>query len=181
MSFRSEFGEDKWVAENVDLPAKGFYLDVGCADPITYSNTAFLRERGWAGLAVDGNPIYAPRWGKEFVNAVISTYPLVQFARHANSVTSRVENGAPQVPAISLTKLLTDRKIETVDFMSVDAEGHEFEVIQSLDLTKWRPQVIVSEFNTGGLPLDFRVYDHLQKSGYRPVHRTFSNFIFLRQ
>ncbi len=181
MNFRSEFGEDKWIVENCELPASGFYLDIGCADPVTFSNTAFLRDRGWSGIAIDGNPIYAPRWGKDFVNAVVSNQPSVEFACHECAALSRVEQGAPTVKTISLGELLRERKIDKVDFMSIDVEGHEFEVIQTLNLAKWTPQLIVSEFNTQGLPLDYRVYDYLLKSGYRAIHRTFSNFIFLRQ
>ena len=31
MNFYSEYGEDRWIAENLKLPDRGFYVDVGCA------------------------------------------------------------------------------------------------------------------------------------------------------
>ena len=62
MNFYSEYGEDRWIAENLKLPDRGFYVDVGCAVPGSGSNTAFLRDRGWGGLVIDANPAYAALW-----------------------------------------------------------------------------------------------------------------------
>ena len=47
--------EDEWIDKNLPLPEKGFYVDIGCEHPFNHSNTAFLRDRGWKGLAIDGN------------------------------------------------------------------------------------------------------------------------------
>ena len=40
----------------------GFYLDIGCNDPITYSNTWLLYLKGWKGIAIDANPTLIERY-----------------------------------------------------------------------------------------------------------------------
>ena len=75
MRFYSSNGEDKWVAKNITLPKKGFYVDIGAAHPTRMSNTAFLRDMGWEGIQVDADPYWIPYWNKiglNLINRVIS-------------------------------------------------------------------------------------------------------------
>ncbi len=53
-----------------------------------------------------------------------------------------------RVPCVTLTEFLTGRGIRTVDFLKIDAEGRDFEALESLDLKRWRPRVIMTEYNT---------------------------------
>jgi hypothetical protein len=186
MNFCSEFGEDKWIAENLPLPATGFYVDVGCAHPTEGSNTAFLRARGWRGLAIDANPLFADKWetagyGSHFVQAFVSDQPIVPFAFSDRVLESRVASNGPRFAATSLARLvpLSDK----IDLLTLDVEGHEFEVFQSLSLglmDSALPPIIVSEYNTRDLGEDYRVSKQLQWRGYRLVHTTRANHIFHR-
>jgi hypothetical protein len=74
--YYSEYGEDRWVVEHLMLPQRGIYLDVGAGHPEINSNTAFLRDRGWRGLAVDANPDYGPHWigRQQFAGASSSNF-----------------------------------------------------------------------------------------------------------
>lgn len=51
------------------------------------------------------------------------------------------------VPAITLKKILDSLKIKKIDFMSLDVEGAELEVLKGLDLTRYRPSYILVEAN----------------------------------
>lgn len=180
--FYSEFGEDRWIAEHLPLPATGFYVDVGCAHPTEGSNTAFLRDRGWQGLAIDANPGYAPLWpAGAFVQAIVSTEPIVGFEFKSAHYESRVCSGQTQfaaVPLQSLVRAHRRRPFETCDFLTLDVEGHEFEALLSLGALL--PPIIVSEYNTRGLGEDMRVHDYLLKNGFTLVHTTTANHIFHR-
>jgi len=182
LNFYSQNGEDEWIANNLVLPEKGFYLDVGCGHPFNQSNTAFLRERGWKGLAVDANPSWTNHWTEElrehFMHGVVSNRrEIVRFDIHAVPEYSRInENGALRYMSVTLGEIIGDR---SVDFMSLDVEGHEFEVITGMDSLKL-PPVIVSEYNTAGIGEDFSVRDYLSYLGFQVVHKTISNLIFLK-
>lgn len=50
------------------------------------------------------------------------------------------------VPCITLTTLFAKHEIENIDIMSVDTEGHDWKVLQQLDLEKYRPSIIRAEY-----------------------------------
>lgn len=179
MKFCSEYGEDRWVFENVKLPEKSFYVDLGCAWPHLYSNTAFLRELGWSGLNIDGNASYAPSWEgvAPFTNCVIGDGGKVQFAEEGVPELSRiVPTGGVAMLTRRLDEMLKDAS--NVDFVSSDLEGAEFDALKTFPWDKQRPRVIVSEYNTYGIGEDFRVKEMLEAMGYVERHRTIANIIF---
>lgn len=178
--FYSEFGEDKWIAENVVLPERGFYLDIGCAWPCLNSNSAFLRDRGWDGANIDGNPSYEKNWDgvATFTNCVIGDGKPIAFEANGVPELSHVGSGE-SVPTRRLDDLLEFSP--HVDFISCDLEGHEFEAMKTFDWKKNRPVCIVSEYATwtpAGVVEDFRVKEMLEAMGYRERHRTTANIIF---
>lgn len=182
-TFHSEYGEDRYIFENLPLPENGgVYVDVGCAFPVDYSNTAFLRELGWTGVAIDANPVYAPMWaGLPFVNALISDRDEIGFkCCEAAPVMSRVSDGAPKVKARTLRSVLDEFGITKIDFLSIDVEGHEFEVVLSLRMLglEKMPATIISEHNTAGIGEDFRVKQLLEGFRYDEVHRTIANIVY---
>lgn len=175
---KSEYGEDQWIEAHVHMPHGGFYVDLGCAWPHINSNTAFLRRRGWRGLAVDGNPAYAHDWVgvEKFVHAVIGDGGEVLFELNPNPDLSRVGSGQA-IQTVRLDSLLEG--IERIDFLSVDLEGQEFAALQTLDWSKHQPPVIIAEYNTHGIGEDFRVRDMLIEKGYRAAHQTIANLVYL--
>lgn len=193
-SFHSEFGEDKWIAKNLPLPEKGFYVDVGCGPPGFGSNTQFLLDSGWNGLAIDANPNYAQHWlgylNVRFVQAMVSCMPVVPFAFKRVPGHSRVETGHILHAAASLDRLVGHFAKQMVprptkiDLLSLDVEGHEFEAIYSLMLLPWAPEIIISEYSTAGLADDYRVKEYLSGPDmpwrYKLVHTTQANHIFQR-
>ena len=174
----SEYQEDQWIEEHLTLPAKGFYVDVGCATPSTDdSNTRFLRARGWDGIGIDANANYAEHWQTPFVAAIVSSQAVVPFEYRRIPTHSRV-TGNVLFAATTLDRILRFFDAPTVDFLSLDVEGHEFEALQSLDMDRYRPKVIISEYSTEGIGDDFRVRDYLLARGYAVVHQTKANLIY---
>lgn len=197
MTYASEYGEDRWIAEHIKLPEKGVYLDVGAGHPQFMSNTAFLRTMGWTGLAVDANPAYAEHWNRLVYNqsptnptcpfkcAVISTLPQERFEFRENVATSRISATGTLTPAVTLKSLLDKHAISHVDFLSIDIEGWEYYAFQTLGIP-W-PKIIVAEYNTAPVsemdePKDFRLLEQLLESDrYSAVYRTIANIIYLER
>jgi len=143
---------------------KGFYVDVGAQDPEVESVTCAFYERGWSGINIE--PV------DEFYNKLVGARPrdinlkiavgrdpglrtLYAFrgsglstldgqisARHENTGLAAEET---VVPVLTLTKIIDDAGAPTIHFLKIDVEGAEGEVLESFDLDRIRPWIIVVE------------------------------------
>lgn len=180
--FYSDDGVDRWIAENLKLPEVGRYVDVGCAHPLRYSNTAFLRARGWTGIAIDGTPEYAPEWkdvaGATFINAVVSDQERVNFLNEkTNALVSRVHPEGESVVAVPLHLIVGK---DQLDFLSMDIEGHEPEVLYAYFRECPPPKILVCEYNSchkGRDPSVINIALHWDMMTL--VHLTDSNAVFI--
>jgi FkbM family methyltransferase len=143
----------------------GFYVDVGANDPIENSVTRHFSERGWRGVNVEpGRAMFdrlvidRPRdvnlhtalSNREGVlpffeiqpHGSLSTLDEETARRHADagySVTRR------EMPVTTLGAVLERHAPATVDFVSIDVEAHEREVLEGVDWTRHRPRVVIVE------------------------------------
>ena len=183
MNFHSQRGEDRWIAENIKLPDHGFYVDIGAAWPDSISNTAFLREKGWQGIQIDADPAYTPLWrnqGLELTVAVVWIEERAAFKVNPEySGISKIEPGAPLVPARKINDILAEKNVQKIDLLSIDVEGSEYAIMTSLDWDKYAPTVLIWEYNTCGKE-DHRLAEFIEKRGYRCVSKTEHNYIHMR-
>lgn len=179
--FASEFGEDQvlWNKFPEFFSRPQFYLDIGAAHPIHGSNTFWLRNLGWSGLNIDADPDWKQYWPEgALIQAIIHTEPRVHFTENPVHVLSRVEPGEDNAQAVRLDDLLKARGVDGIGFLSIDVEGQELRVLESMEgHAKW-PPFIVSEFNTAGIGEDFSVMNYLMPRGYTPIHQTVANIIY---
>jgi FkbM family methyltransferase len=171
----SHFGEDlvilSLLRDRVAEANKGVYVDVGAFDPALFSNTLLLRQHGWSGVNIDANPervdvLRRRRPGDVNVCAAVSNsvrpcrylrYPtegLNQVVEAGAAVEKNAAGeepiGVDEVTTLPLTDLL-DRHLpagSTIDFLNVDCEGQDPNVLASLDWTRWRPRVVAAEANS---------------------------------
>jgi len=183
----SEFGEDTWIAANIQLPKHGFYVDVGAMRPNALSNTYFLRQRGWHGLAIDGHPDCGNFWkdvpNVRFAQALLSSESKGVVFKSAGPCSRIVpSDDGWKMAAHNLGYVLHCHEVESIDFLSIDIEGEEFNAMTTFDFEKFRPSVIVAEYATlmpdGKVKEDFRLRDLLLSKGYREAHRTAANIIY---
>lgn len=198
--FRAEFGEDRflWANHGHLFERPGFYLDIGCGPPVSGSNTHWLRALGWSGVGIDANPGYAEQWERQtkpeltrFLCAILSPAPLVKFTfAHHCPGWSRIGEipGVAQrwFGATRLEPLLSALKVPQIDFLSLDLEGAEFDVLVSAPelFGGMKPaKVIVAEHSTaqtdGQVKRDERVMRLLDD--YRMVHETKANYVFIHE
>lgn len=188
--FHSEDRTDVWLSESGLLPERGFYIDIGCAHPFRYSNTAFLRNRGWTGLAIDGDPAYAVEWrdmpNATFINCVMSSRPMERFLiEPTNALVSRVHDGGLTVQAFTLQHIINDNGVQKIDLLALDIEGMEYDVLEHYlggAYPEILPPVIVAEYNSMHKGCDHRLFNifarNRERYGYDLVHMTPSNAIF---
>lgn len=182
----------------------GFYVDVGAHDPWRFSNTCFFYHRGWQGINIDPRPGVKAVFDRERprdINLEVAiagkpgtlTYhcfdePLLNgfdrdlsAARHADGKHRIV--GTRQVAALPLAAILEQHLPDSrrIDFLSVDVEGMDLEVLNSNDWAKFHPTfVLAEELGLAALagPGQSGTALFLRERGYIPVARTRLTAIF---
>jgi FkbM family methyltransferase len=181
----------------------GFYVDVGCNFPDKYSNTFALYKRGWRGVCIDAVPDFVAahrrlRPRDQQVHAAISNQPgEVSFTwfrdddqiasldpeRSARNSAARREGVAIRVAARALTDVLVEHAVPAeFDLLSVDVEGHDYQVFQSLDFARFRPRLVVVELLGAGRELGELMQQPVARllidAGYQWVGYAYQNGYF---
>jgi FkbM family methyltransferase len=143
----------------------GFYVDVGAASSSIASVTRYFYDIGWSGINIEPLPEYAAELRRERprdrnIEAAAGASPgLCTFhVVHGNHDFStfddvRVSDLAQQgeettpleVEVVTLNDVLRDEAPAAIDFLKIDVEGAERDVLAGLDLSVWRPRVLVVE------------------------------------
>lgn len=184
--FQSEDEVDVWICQNLDVPAHGFLVDVGCAHPILYSQSHWLRARGWNWLAIDGTPEYAAEWvGKEngiFINAVVLDGQPTRFINERmNSLVSRVHPEGEFIQTQKLSSILLGHGVGQIDFMCIDVENSEPVVLKDIFEMSYFPNILVAEYNSEHAGRNPETIMLPIQAGYKLVHLTISNAVFVLQ
>lgn len=169
--------------------ARGFYIDVGAHDPVRYSNTYALYQRGWSGLCLEPNPALHPRFHAarprdRLLAAAASDRDgsahlhLGRHSVHSSLAHSEARHvDSLEVSVRRLDSLLAELRIaDPIDLISVDTEGTELEVLDGLDLSRHRPRLIVLEYNTASV-INKNAQPYLIGHGYQILAMTCWNII----
>lgn len=144
---------------------EGFYVDVGAHDPVHLSVTKHFYDRGWRGINVEPEPgvfasLCAHRPHDVNLNIGISDHEGVMdffespaasgwstFSKeHADSLRARgLEVHTKQLSVSTLADVFRKYVDRPIDFLKVDAESHEYEVLSGGDWRRWRPRVVLVE------------------------------------
>lgn len=202
----SQFSEDiiiEIVLKNAKRN-KGVFIDVGCNHPIEYNNTYLLYLKGWRGINIDGNGTLIELY-QQFRKEDINLHNLVSNKEEevifnlsykdkistidTDHVKSLGENKFPEhlrtkMTTKTLNTILAEHLVDEkeIDLLCIDVENHDFEVLTSIDLDKYKPYLIVIEM------LDFsmnaarenKIYNFLNEKGYTLTHFVFCNGFFVR-
>lgn len=194
--FKSQYGQDKYVFEQLFKSlTTGFFLDIGAHDGITYSNTAHLESVGWNGLAVEPNPdvfsklirnrkchnfngCITSKSGNvnfrkisgysEMLSGIVETYDI----RHISRINREIgDKGGSyidiSVPCLNFKDLVSKFSIKEINFLSIDVEGSELEILHNIDFNFLKIDVVAVENNYG----DSRIPSLLKDFGYQSVAR----------
>ena len=164
--------------------ASGFFVEVGANDPRELSQTFSLEQRGWTGILIEPQPDLAAalrrqRSARVFAEACSSrrnsgsrmTLHLAgghSSFDHALNVADVKPHGSIEVPVRTLDEMLIEAGLPRVDFVSIDVEGHELDVLDGFDLARWRPRLIMIE----DMLLHLRLHRYLTRRGFRWLRRT---------
>jgi FkbM family methyltransferase len=145
---------------------KGFYLDIGANNPFEQSNTMYFYKKGWCGINIDATPgsmVLFNKYRKRDINLEVAvssretemTYYLFEPSFH-NSFEKKYSEefkeklvGQIKINTVQLSKILEKNLGENeIDFLTVDAEGYDYDILMSNDWSKYRPKIVLTEYIT---------------------------------
>jgi FkbM family methyltransferase len=190
--FHSQWGEDRWLAEHLDLPQFGVFVDIGAGDGVRGSNTVYFENLGWRGLCVDADPrnqepLRRQRCCAVDTCAVSATPGLWPFGMYAHKPSwSGLDRRGDDYQQIlvdcrPLQDLLNQWCIGPIDLLSIDVEGTELDVWDSFDHARHQPAVVIVEFDDDHPDRhSHAIRRHLGQDRYRLLHKTPANLILQR-
>jgi FkbM family methyltransferase len=169
---KSGVRQDLFVISELGFKSNGFFVEVGAFDGITSSNTAMLENKfSWSGIAIEpskklGHKLEMNRsclvdhravWShsglelqfEELGDSQLST--LADFVRGGIQGSNRqtITNGSTYlVNTISLNDLLLEYNAPNdIDYISIDTEGSEFEILRTFDFARFNVSIFTIEHN----------------------------------
>jgi FkbM family methyltransferase len=195
-SSKSQLGQDLLALLGSGTTKKGFFVEFGAADGVALSNSYLLEnEFGWSGIlcepsrswhedlkrnrscTIDTRCVYS-KTGDQVgfsENYIGELSGITDFnGDDHNGILNRTITSY-QVETISLLDLLKSHSApKHIEFLSVDTEGSEFEILNAFDFSQYTFGAICVEHNF--LQNRSKVADLLKSNGYRQVYPELSEF-----
>ncbi|MCE3046736.1 FkbM family methyltransferase [Helicobacter kayseriensis] len=203
----SQEGEDLLLRRIFEQQKDGFYVDIGAHHPFRFSNTFLFYKRGWKGINIDAMPNsmklfkrFRPRDTNLEIPVGKSGETLEYFSFNEPALNTFNPNIAAKVQKNPHFKLLKTYSMQItslaeilqqylpqgqkIDFMSIDVEGLDLEVLQSNDWDTYRPKYLLVEALGGGdyeKILTSPLYLYLSSHHYKLFAKTFNTLFFADQ
>lgn len=177
-----------------------FYIEIGANHPIQTSNTyLFYRKHGATGVLVEANPklvadLQRVRPRDTVLHTAVSARsdPTLAFGvcelselsslafDHIQSFGTGTGVATASVPNLHINDLLARCAGRPIDFLSIDVEGVDLEILEAMDFSRFRPLVIQCEPSEHFAPgTALRMTTLLRERGYALAARTSINLIFI--
>jgi len=187
----AQFGEDRALERVFAGVDHGYCVEVGAYDGRTGSATYLFERKGWDCLLVEPNPALAQAISRhrhcQVSNCAASsregeaTFHVARNLEQMSTLDMTTEHdlwirdlgGSLEeitVPTARLDTLLAKAGFPRVDFITIDVEGHELDVLQGFSLDTYRPRIVIVEDN--GDQDESSVRRHLADQGYVNFKRT---------
>lgn len=201
----SQFGEEKKLLKLFNKNIKGIYVDLGCFHPTRSNNTFEFYKRGWKGLNIDLNPLsidlfnYARPKDINICTAISNKKSRKKLyflgdldskntldLNHKNWLSKQFnlkkkDFKIKSIKTNTLGQILEKNKIHSIDFLNIDIEGHELDVLKSFDFKKFLIKVICVEllnYNKLSSAKKKQLVLLLKKNKFKLVDKSAINYIF---
>jgi FkbM family methyltransferase len=183
--------------------SRGFYVDIGAHHPRRFSNTHGFYRQGWHGINIEPNPAaiqtFRTARGRDVnlqcgvgVEAARVRYYLFDEPAlntfDAEVVASRLANtpyklvGSMEVAVERLQDILAAHlpAEQAIDFLSIDVEGYDLQVLQSNDWQRYRPACVLVESRDTSLEEALRgnICLFMRHHSYELFAKTFNTLVF---
>ena len=203
--FYSNWGLDMLADDFFKNRKNGIYIDVGCHQPFLNNNTYRLYKRGWIGINIDLDFNTIDMFNffrKKDLNIQTAVSDKEEernlFFFHNRSAVNTLsdESGikAKEIKKIktrSLNSIIENSRFKNkkINYVSIDVEGFELNVLKGFDLNKYKPDLIIIEFietrikeyylqNIDNI-LDSDIYKFMDKNNYKLINWVHDDLVFV--
>ena len=201
----SQFNEEKNILDLFENNHRGTYVDLGCFHPTKYSNTRKMYNLGWTGLNIDLNPITIELFNfkrPKDINICAALSNKIKktnlYYHHDLSSQNTLSDNhvswmkknfglnnlkRKKIKTTRLDKILKKFKINHIDFLNIDIEGLELEVMSTINLNKLNIKVICIEllaYNQIKKKRKKKILNFLKKNKFKIVERLRENYILTK-
>ena len=189
--------EDLEITKRLNKIKNGFYVDVGGYHPVHRNNTFLLYKKNWRGINIDLSKFSIDLFKfarPEDINlnvAVSKTNKKIKYytqkkISQLTTIHKDIANKRMQGPIIekeilsnTLTALIdkTKYKDKRIDFLNIDAEGADFEILESLNFDVYRPKLICVEIDNKQIE-NSKIFNFLKKQKYTNQWSATFSYIF---
>ena len=162
----SQEGEDMILRRIFEHQQKGFYIDVGAHHPKRFSNTYYFYRRGWKGINIDCSPgsmdLFKTKRKNDINLECAISDKFEQLKLHtynepaintfvpdlwSGQTTNYVLMKTIEMETVTLEYVLSQylKKDKTIDFLSIDVEGMDINVLRSNNWELFRPKIVLVE------------------------------------
>jgi FkbM family methyltransferase len=188
----------------------GFFVDVGCSNPISNNNTYLLyKNKNWSGINIDLDQknidlFNLVRKRDININAAVSSglFKKKIYFYHSKSSINTIEKKVSNyqkakvkkiidINTVTLDSLLIKNNIKNIDFLTIDVEGHEIDVLKGFNIKKYSPSLVVIEFldlkmkklefynNSIKNVLSSNIYKYFIKNNYSLISWNHADLVFV--
>ena len=193
--FCSQFGQDLFVLNELNFKKNGFFVEFGATNGINGSNTYLLENKfNWRGILAEPAKIFYNELNKNrkcFIETNLvwknsksrllfhedfagGLSTIKKFIDHDTQIRKR--NKEYILETISLNDLLVKYNApKIIDYLSIDTEGSEFNILNNFDFNKYKFRIITCEHNF--TPNKNKIHKLLTKNGYVKKHSSLVSFV----
>jgi FkbM family methyltransferase len=193
--YRSQIGQDRILNEQLFKGRKGVFCDVGAHDGISGSNSYFFeKELGWTGVCVEAKPenfqLLQKNRASHLVNGaaynrggevtftsnegwtnMLSGIEEAYNPLHLERINREIKQYGGQtqqitVPCYTLSSIFDQHNLKTIDYLSIDTEGSELQVLEGVDFTQVHINVVNFEVNYPCSKEHRQIQELLTKNGF---------------
>ncbi|MCV0439744.1 MAG: FkbM family methyltransferase [Hydrogenophaga sp.] len=192
MSSGAQYDERSVLLRFFGEKRDGILVEVGASDGLENSHTEFLiRERGWSAILIEPHPRFFEKLSDRYadnpnvitVHAGVLTTPGThrlylnrQISRFLESPVGFDHSGHADVECFTLAHLCEQFDVpRQFDFLTVDAECKDIDVLQSFDWLRWEPELVCVEHT---YPQELHAF--FADKPYSRYHRNIGNTFFAK-
>ncbi|MBC8421549.1 FkbM family methyltransferase [bacterium] len=189
VKIREELAEQFLVREYLEAEQGGYFVEVGANNPFDLSQTWHLAQQGWKGILVEPIPELCESLRTNRSEAIVveaacgSPYAeptaLFTIAKDSGKSTLSSEfldkrslvDSQITVQVKTLDNILSSESVDSIDLVSIDVEGTQYDVLRGFDLQRWKPRLLLVEDHL----LDTKTHKLIEGQQYQLVKRTLFN------
>ena len=191
--------EDTAVLDYFKHKKNGFYVDVGCHHPICINNTYLLYKQNWSGINIDVSEFSIDlfnymrphdlnyKCAVSNKNKVVKLFYQKEFSQLSTIKSNQAKNvfqgkiKEKEIQAFSLDEILSRDKYKNtkIDFLNIDVEGADLEVLEGLSFDKFKPELICLEIHDKEVKKS-EIYNFLIQKKYELIWSGIFSHLFKR-